>query len=217
MHLFPKSAANINKTWDVVGLRQTGSYEFSTDAILIPEHLAFAYEIREGEAPLYQIPLNLLFAGGFAAVALGTSRTAIDEAINRCRSKIKRFAKKTMLEDPATQGVIGQAEAIWQAAHSYLMSTVERTWEITTNQGICPKENKFQLRLAATHTIQQAKIATDMVYDLCSTDSIHQSEPIHRCFQDVHVISQHLQARPEIYTLVGGHKLGLPIKSYLVD
>ena len=97
------------------------------------------------------------------------------------------------------------------------MSTVEQTWLTTIEKGICPKESKYQLRLAATHAIQQAKVATDMVYDLCSTDSIHQSEPIHRCFQDVHVISQHLQGRPEVYAIVGRYKPGLPVQSYLVD
>ena len=56
-----------------------------------------------------------------------------------------------------------------------------------------------------------------MVYDLCSTDSIHHSEPIHRCFLDVHVISQHLQGRLEVYAIVGRYKPGLPVQSYLVD
>ena len=113
--------------------------------------------------------------------------------------------------------MIGHAEAIWHAARSYLFTTIEETWFTTVEQDICPKNSKYQMRLAATHSIRQAKVATDMVYDLCSTDSINQSEPIHRCFQDVHVISQHLQGRPEVYAIVGRYKLGLPVQSYLVD
>ena len=122
-----------------------------------------------------------------------------------------------MQQDSATQDIIGHVEANWRAAKSYLVSTVEETWLAIIEQGSCPKDSKYQLRLASTHAIRQAKIATDMVYHLCGTDSIHQSEPIHRCFQDVHVISQHLQARPEVYAIVGGHLLGLPVQSYLVD
>ena len=217
MRLLPKSSVVINKKWDVTGLRQTGSYEFSVEAKLVPKHLTFAYENKGGEFPLYQIPLNLLFAGGFAAVALGTSRAAIDQAIERCSRKIKGFAKQPMQQESSTRDVIGQAEATWQAARIYLVSTVERIWVTTIAKGICPEEHKYQLRLAATHAIRQAKVATDMVYDLCSTDSIHQSDPIHRCFQDVHVISQHLQARPEVYAIVGSYILGLPEQSYLLD
>ena len=217
MHLLPKSSAIIDKDWDVNGLRQTGSYQFSTKSLRIPDRLVFAYEIREDDPPLYQIPLNLLFAGGFAAVALGTSRTAIDRAIELCKTKIKRFTKDAMHLDNATQDKIGQAEATWQAANAFLENTVDQTWQAICQLGVCPKENKYQLRLAATHAIRQAKAATTLVYDLCSTDSIRRSEPIHRCFQDLHVIAQHLQGRPEIYALVGGHKLGQDIQSYLVD
>lgn len=217
MHLLPKSSASIDKSWDVNGLQQTGSYQFTTDSLHVPEQMAFAYEIRTGDPPLYQIPLNLLFAGGFAAVALGTSRAAIDHAITRSQSKIKRFAKEAMQLDSTTQEVIGHAEATWQAARAYLVNTVEQTWQRTCEEGVCPKGHKYQLRLAATHAIRQAKAATDLVYDLCSTDSIQRADPIHRCFQDIHVISQHLQGRPEVYGIVGRYKLGLPVQSYLVD
>ena len=217
MHLLPKSSAVIDKDWDVNGLRQTGSYQFRTDSLRIPERLAFPYEIRKDDPPLYQIPLNLLFAGGFAAVALGTSRTAIDRAIELCKTKIKRFTKVAMHLENATQDKIGQAEATWQAANAFLVNTVDQTWQEICQQGVCPKENKYQLRLAATHAIRQAKAATNLVYDLCSTDSIRRSEPVHRCFQDLHVIAQHLQGRPEVYGIVGGYKLGLIVQSYLVD
>ena len=79
---------------------------------MIPKHLAFTYQIKKGEGPLYQIPLNLLFSGEFAAVALGTSRAAIDHAIERCSRKINRFTKETIQHDSETQDVIGHAEAI---------------------------------------------------------------------------------------------------------
>ena len=79
---------------------------------MIPKHLAFTYQIKKGEGPLYQIPLNLLFSGEVATVAQGTSRAAIDHAIERCSRKINRFTKETIQHDSATQDVIGHAEAI---------------------------------------------------------------------------------------------------------
>ena len=126
MRLLPKSAANIDKTWDVGGLRQTGSYHFATEELLVPKHLAFTYTVKEGEAPLYQIPLNLLFAGGFAAVALGTSRAAIDQAIERCSVKIKHFAKESMRQGSATQDVIGQTEAAWLISRIFSLVAIDQ-------------------------------------------------------------------------------------------
>ena len=78
MHLLSKSYTSIDKTWEISGLRQPGSYQLSSEALMIPKYLAFTYQIKQGVGPLYQIPLNLLFAGEFADVALGTSRAAIE-------------------------------------------------------------------------------------------------------------------------------------------
>ena len=72
---------------------------------------------------MYQIPLSLLFAGGFAAVTLGASRTATDRVLEQCRLKIKRFANGTMRNDPATQDAIGHAEATLHTARPYLISS----------------------------------------------------------------------------------------------
>ena len=216
-HLFPKASADIDDAWDVAGLRRTGSYGFSVNELKVPKTHVFEYAVRKEDPAIYQIPLNLLFAGGFAAVALGVARSAIDFTIERCKTKIRRFERTTMEQGTATQDVIGRAEATWQAASSFLNTTVDHIWQVTNEEGYCPTDEKYQLRLAATHGIRQAKIATDLVYDLCSTDSIFQQAAIHRHFQDIHVISQHLQGRPEIYSVVGRHKLGLPAQSFLVD
>ena len=216
-HLFKRDTADVDKTWNVAGLRQTGSYTFSVTDRFVPKEHAFSNQITGKDVPLYQIPLNLLFAGGFAAVALGISRAAIDFGVQRSKSKIKRFEKDALQHNQAAQDTIGRAEARWQAANSYLFSTINEIWRDTTATVNCSQTSKYALRLAATHTIREAKAVTDLIYDLCSSDSIEQSAPIHRCFQDIHVISQHLQARPEVYGIVGSQMLGAPQKTYLID
>ena len=124
--------------------------------------------------------------------------------------------KETMSEDMLTQDQIGKAEALWRSADMYLNTQVAEVWERTCCSGICSMDNRIMLRLAGTHTIHQAKAVTDIVYDLCSTDSIFQHNDIQRRFQDIHVIAQHMQGIPEIYSIVGRHFLGLPVNSHLV-
>ncbi|MAI42710.1 MAG: hypothetical protein ACJ0Q6_04995 [Candidatus Azotimanducaceae bacterium] len=215
-HLFKKSEAQILKNWDVAGLRGTGSYQFDVKELHVPESMTFEVKIRKEDPPLYQIPLNLMFACGFAAVALGISRSALDFAKERVKTKIKRMETKKMSDDLLTQDQIGRAEALWQSANLYLKSQVQKVWQDICEDSKCSLENRILLRLAGTHTIHQAKAVTDLVYNLCSTDSILQTNDLQKRFQDIHVISQHMQGRPEIYSLVGRHYLDLPIKSHLL-
>jgi alkylation response protein AidB-like acyl-CoA dehydrogenase len=51
----------------------------------------------------------------------------------------------------------------------------------------------------------------DTVYNASGATAVYDSNPIQRYFQDVHVISQHLQARLAHYELVGRHWLGLKV------
>ena len=216
-HFFPKQAAEIKNTWHVNGLKATGSYEFSVSKLLIPREYAVKVEILKDDPALYQIPLNLLFACGFAAVALGVSRAALDFAIEKLQKKIKRFDKKTMSESLLTQDTVGRSEALWQAADAYLQQQVESAWHSVNKHGQCSLQDKINMRLAATHVIRQSKEVTDLAYDLCSADSIFENQEIQKRFQDMHVITQHLQGRPEIYSLVGKHYLGMPSDSHLID
>ncbi len=216
-YLFPKHLAVIENNWDVSGLRATGSYQFSVESLPILQSHAIAIEVRPQDPPLYQIPMNLLFAGGFAAVALGVSRAALDFTEERLRKKIKRFDKQAMNQDWITQDQVAKAEALWQSAEAYLHNTVDKVWGSVSELGHCKFDDKVALRLAATHVIRQAKEVTDITYDLCSTDSIFKGQDIQKRFQDMHVISQHLQARPEIYSLVGKHYLGLDADSHLIS
>ena len=179
--------------------------------------MTFDFRIQDNDPPLYQVPMNLLFACGFAAVALGVSRAALDFAIDRVQKKIKRFNKDTMSKDLLTQDKIGRAEGLWHSADAYLNTTVKTVWDQVCHDGVCSLDNRVKLRLAGTHTIRQAKDATDIVYDVCSTDSIFRNNDIQKRFQDIHVISQHVQGRPEIYSIVARHFLGLPINSHLVN
>lgn len=216
-HFLPKQNAQIKNTWHVNGLKATGSYSFSVSGLDIPREFAVKVEVLPDDPAIYQVPMNLLFACGFAAVALGVSRSALNFAINKLKKKIKRFDKKTMSESLLTQDSVGRSEALWQAVDAYLKQQVEAVWQSVNQHGHCSMDDRITLRLAATHAIRQSKVVTDLAYDLCSADSIFEDQEIQKRFQDMHVITQHLQGRPEIYSLVGKYYLGMGSDSPLIN
>ena len=67
------------------------------------------------------------------------------------------------------------------------------------------------MRIATTHAIRLSIEVVDMVYNASGTTAIYDGHFLQRCFQDIHVISQHTQSRRAMYELVGRHWLGLPI------
>ena len=208
----PKDQVTIDETWDVAGLAGTASYSFAAQDLFIESAYALSPHTITDAPLLYHFPTNLMFACGFASVALGVSRAAMNFAVERSAAKVKRFQNKTLSEDPVVQSELGQCLAEWQAIEAMLHSAVDETWARLDGQAQpqLSEQQRFRLRIAATHTIRRSRDITDRLYNLCSTDSIYRSNDIQRRFQDIHVISQHLQGRSENYQTVAQYLMGLP-------
>ena len=70
-------------------------------------------------------------------------------------------------------------------------------------------DERIQLRVAATHAIRTSAQVVDAAYTLCGASGIFQSNPIQRRFQDIHVITQHVQGHYVHYETAGQYLLGL--------
>ena len=207
--LIPKEQVKLIDVWDVNGLKGTGSFSFEIEDLYVPEEKSFV----EGQppiqgGPLYLIPKTLLFCSGFATIALGITRSAIDFLIEFAGSKTPQ--DQTNLKDQAfTQRGIGNAEAILRSAKSYLREIANRIWESAAGEGEIPMDTRINLRLSSTHAIQESLRVMEIVYSLGGSSVIFERSPIQRKFQDVRVISQQIQGRLSHYDTAGQYFLGL--------
>ena len=72
-------------------------------------------------------------------------------------------------------------------------------------------DQRAGLRIAATHTIRLMIEVIDILYNAAGATAVYDGHLLQRSFQDIHVISQHIQSRRAHYELVGRYWLGLPI------
>jgi alkylation response protein AidB-like acyl-CoA dehydrogenase len=215
--ILPAEQARLEPSWDVAGLRATGSDTFVVDDLFVPAERAVSVgrdALRE-PGPLYRLPMNLLFASGFAAVALGTAAAAIEAFVELAGGKTPRGDRALLRDQSLAQLQIGQAEAHRRAGRAYLLAAVADAWAAARRAAAADApavdlDARAALRLAATHAIQLSAQAVDLVYAGAGASAIYAANPIQRCFQDVHVATQHLQGRLAHYESVGRHLLGLP-------
>jgi alkylation response protein AidB-like acyl-CoA dehydrogenase len=213
LYLFvPVAEAELLDTWRVRGMRGTGTHHFAVNDVFVPAersvHPASAPLVESG--PLYRIPRTLLFASGDASVALGLARTCLVTFSELAGAKTPR-AMQAMLRDQAiVQSAVGHAEAQLRSARAFLFEAVREIWAAAT-AGAVTLDHRAALRLAATHAIRLAAGIVDTAYNAAGATAIYEDHPLQRHFQDVHVITQHLQGRLSHYELVGRHWLGLPV------
>jgi alkylation response protein AidB-like acyl-CoA dehydrogenase len=207
----PVGEAEIVDTWRVRGMRGTGTHHFAVDDVFVPGErsvLSATAPLLE-DRPLYRVPRTLAFASGDAAAALGVARSALEAFTELAGAKAPRGLP--LLRDQAmVQADVGFAEADLRSGRALLMETIRDTWT-AASAGPPTLDHRAVLRLATTHAMRLAVKVVDRVYNAAGVTAVYESHVLQRHFQDIHLISQHLQARFAHYELVGRHWLGLPI------
>lgn len=208
--LIPKKDVKFLDSWHVNGLRGTGSFSFEVDDLFVPSVRTYAQNDAPREAgALYVIPRTLLFAAGFATVAMGIARASLDTAISVAGTRTPGRSKTLLRDQPTTHRLIGEAEAIWRSARAFHRESASSVWESACKNHALETDERIRLRLASSYGIRMAAEVVDIAYNLCGATAILATNPIQRRFQDMHVITQHIQGSFAHYETAGQHFLGL--------
>lgn len=208
--LIPKKEVKILDFWPVQGLRGTASFSFELDDVFVPSERSYSpTDTPREKGPLYGIPSTLLFATGFSTVALGIAQASLRSAMDLAVVKIPGRATRLLQEETTTQRLIGEAEAIWHSAKAFLRESATSVWNSATAKEPLTIEQRVKLRLAATHGIRKAAEVVDISYSLCGSNAILSTNPVQRQFQDIHVVSQHVQGRATHYETAGQFFMGM--------
>jgi len=211
---FPQDAVSFHDNWDVPGLRGTGSFEFSVQDLEVgADWVADMRQRPLDDGVLYRFPTGLVFAVGFAAVALGVARAGLDIVLDLAQGKVPGYASQTLKHDPDMQQLVGRAEIRWRAARSFLLSTVSDVQLRLEHADAIGQDDRIALRMAGTHGIREAAAVLDAAYAVAGSSGIYRGNPLQRRFQDMHVITQHVQGRLGHYGYVGRYLLGHPFES----
>jgi indole-3-acetate monooxygenase len=210
--LFPKSAAEMTDIWHVLGLKGTGSDQYSVADLFVPEEFCLARDAaarpRE-KGLLYRFSNLQLYSAGFAGVAMGIARSALDAFIELAHDKIPRGARRSLRDNNVVQSQVAQAEAKLSGARAFLLTVLAETTEAVAEQEYLTLDQRMTIRLAATFAIHQARDAVDTAYHAGGATAIFAENPFERRFRDIHTVSQQLQGRQEHYETVGQYLLGL--------
>ncbi len=210
--LFPAREAPMTDIWQVVGLRGTASDAYAVDNLFVPAAFTLIRDVpetRRETGPLYAMTTHLLFAGGFACVALGLARSLLDALVMLAGEKTPRGYRIKLRDSAPAQTDIAVAEARLRAARMYLMGTLGEAWETVRHDNRFTLDQRVAIRLAATHAIQEAVAVADIAYHAAGTTAIFDRNPFERRFRDIHALAQQVQARRSHYETVGRHLLGL--------
>ena len=209
--LFPRSEVEIIDTWNVSGLRGTGSHDIAVKDVFVSTERSVALTTdrpRRG-GTLYAFPVFGLLALGGASVAIGIARRAIEELTTMAATKTATLQRRRLAERPVIQAKVAEAEALLGSARAFLKDAIARAWDTAERGGGIPLADRARLRLAATHATATAARAVDLMYTAGGGTSIYAASPLQRCLRDAHAVTQHVMVAEPTYELVGRVLLGV--------
>jgi indole-3-acetate monooxygenase len=207
----PRESVTIVDTWSVMGMRGTGSQDFTVDDVVVPA----ARSVLSDAAPLQTGPLynrrawyvNLWTPS--AANALGIARGAIDSLAEIAATEASTMSTNLLRDRSLVQTRVGEADAIVSAARAYVFEAVGRLWG-SLCAGETPSDHDIaQGRLAIVHAMHESVRAVDKMFHAAGTNAIYTRLPLERAFRDVHVAVQHAAALPGYFESAGKVLLGL--------
>jgi indole-3-acetate monooxygenase len=212
--LVPASEVAWTDIWNVVGLRGTASDQFAlTDHFVRADHTFsrdFAHPANgcREPGPLYRMSAMTCYEVGFAGVALGIARGALDSFVDTARTKIPRGAKSPIRDSAVVQTGLAQAEIGIRSARSYLLQSLAGIWKEICGGAALTMDNRIVVRGASTNAIHKAREAVDFAYNAAGATAIFESHPLERRFRDIHTVTQQLQGRLSHFETVGAWMMG---------
>ena len=197
--------------WNTVGLRGTASDQFALkDFFVRSDHSItreFDQECRES-GPLYRMGSGTCYQVGFAGVACGIARGALDSFVDVARNKVPRGFKSPLRDNAVVQSNLAQAEVNLRAARGFVLQSMADIWKDLSAGAIITVEQRITVRMAATHAIHKAREAVDFAYNAAGATAIFENHPLERRFRDIHTVTQQLQGRLSHFETVGAWMMG---------
>lgn len=209
--LFPRAAFNVLGTWDVAGLRATGSDDITLNGARAPatRSASLISQAPVAGAPLYAFPPFGLLALSIASVTLGIARGAIGDLVELAGGKTPTGSTRPLAARPDTQARVARAQAALDAAQALVAAAVADAWDAARGGEPVGAGHRAALRRAATHATETAARVTSDMYALGGGTSVYASSPLQRRHRDVHVATQHALVGAATWELTGRLALGL--------
>ena len=194
----PRAAIDLQDNWEVLGLRGTGSYDYSLrDEYFVPDDLAYVYSKNTVERGGYQYSLGIagFTAWGHTSFALGVGRHALDEVAAIAKEKAGPFG---LLADSASfQEKFARAEAQYRAVRALVYATWNDIDESLVNEEPVTNEQIAMAKLAFRYSHEVMSEVCTFAYHFGGGVALRPS-PLQRCYRDLHAGLQHVLLSDQI-------------------
>lgn len=210
----PVEDFEIEDTWYTTGLAGSGSRDYRTENLYVPEEYTFSFTrprvagaAATSDAVLRNMP----------GVPLGVARAAIDHVRQMAATRIDRATQTPWSESYRVQTTIARAEMDLAAARYAVYGSLREQWEILQAGDVPTADEQVATVLARAGAFRTARSVVASLFDLVATAAIYRPSVLDRWLCDLNTMCQHVVAQDQVLQSAGARLLGgVPHNAYSV-
>jgi indole-3-acetate monooxygenase len=205
----PRSTIELKGNWDVLGLRGSGSYDYTLKdkELFVADDMIFPFDgakqYRGGIQ--YSAGLVSMTTWGHTSWALGVGRRALDELAKHARERSDPFGK--LHESASFRMEFARAEAKYRAARAFVYDAWTSLGDSYARGEQASLEQLALIRLAMRHIHDVISEVSTFAHRSSRGVSLR-SSVLQRCYRDIHSGTQHLLLADQIVQECGKVLLG---------
>jgi alkylation response protein AidB-like acyl-CoA dehydrogenase len=184
----------VEDSWNVVGLRGTGSKDIIVKDAFVPSYRTMnATEVMDGTAQrkagmtetLYLMPWSTMFPLGITSAVIGIAEGALAAHLDYQRDRVGA-AGNAIKDDPYVMHAIGEAAADINAARQELLANVDRIYEIVDAGDEVSFADRAAGRRTQVRSAWRAVMAVDQIFSRSGGNALRMDKPLQRYWRDAH-------------------------------
>jgi len=189
----------VEDSWNVVGLKGTGSKDIIVRDAFVPDHRVMnGDQVIDGTAQkqsgvaqtLYNLPWSHMFPLGITAAVIGIAEGALSAHLNYQRDRVG--AQGTAVkDDPYVLYAVGEAAADINAARQELLATTDAMFDIVDAGKQVSFEQRATGRRTQVRAAWRAVMAVDQIFARSGGNALRMDKPLQRFWRDAHAGLNH--------------------------
>jgi 3-hydroxy-9,10-secoandrosta-1,3,5(10)-triene-9,17-dione monooxygenase len=189
----------VQDSWDVVGLRGTGSKDIIVTEKFIPD-----YRVMDGNGvidgtvqkeygateTLYKMPWSTMFPLGITSATIGIAEGVLAAGIAYQRERIGATGT-AIKDDPYTLHALGEAASEIDAARQQVLANVDEIYDLVDAGKEIDFARRADGRRNQVRAAWRAVRAADEVFDRSGGNALRMDNPLQRFWRDAHAGLHH--------------------------
>ena len=189
----------LHDTWDVMGLRGTGSKDILVTDLFVPDHRVIdttnladgggAHDPSRLDTPLYRMPRNVVFQGAICAGTLAAAQGTLAAYVAWSRDRENRAGKSST--DTYQLAALGAAAADSDVSIVHVVADMERVFEMCSRGETVPLDIRLKVRRNQVAASHRAVAAADSVFKLSGGGALQMRNQLQRQWRGAQAALHH--------------------------